>query len=87
VSLNIKNPRVHDLAREAARLTGKSQTSVIEQALERLLAELRDPSQADARRQRLDLLFSEIRATVSDEDRVAMKTVAEEMYDENGLPA
>jgi len=40
VSLNIKNEHVHDLAREAARLTGKSQTSVIEEALERLLADL-----------------------------------------------
>ena len=40
MSLNIKNEHVHDLAREAARLTGKSQTSVIEEALERLLADL-----------------------------------------------
>lgn len=37
MSLNIKNQRVHDLAREAARLRGKSQTAVIEEALERLL--------------------------------------------------
>lgn len=40
MSLNIKNQHVHDLAREAARRTGKSQTSVIEEALERLLADL-----------------------------------------------
>jgi antitoxin VapB len=40
MSLNIKNEHVHDLAREAARLTGKSQTSVVEEALERLLADL-----------------------------------------------
>jgi antitoxin VapB len=40
VSLNIKNEHVHELAREAARRTGKSQTSVIEEALERLLADL-----------------------------------------------
>ena len=40
MSLNIKNERVHELAREAARRTGKSQTGVIEQALERLLADL-----------------------------------------------
>jgi antitoxin VapB len=40
MSLNIKNEHVHALAREAARRTGKSQTSVIEEALERLLADL-----------------------------------------------
>ena len=40
MSLNIKNEHVHELAREAARLTGKSQTSVIEEALEKLLADL-----------------------------------------------
>ena len=40
MSLNIKNERVHELAREAARRTGTSQTGVIEQALERLLADL-----------------------------------------------
>ncbi|MFD1717343.1 type II toxin-antitoxin system VapB family antitoxin [Georgenia deserti] len=39
MSLNIKNERVHALAREAARVTGTSQTSAIETALERLLAE------------------------------------------------
>ncbi|WP_151526721.1 type II toxin-antitoxin system VapB family antitoxin [Serinicoccus kebangsaanensis] len=38
MGLNIKNERVHRLAREAARLTGQSQTSVIEEALTRLLA-------------------------------------------------
>lgn len=37
MSLNIKNPHVHELAREAARVTGKTQTGAIEEALERLL--------------------------------------------------
>lgn len=39
MSLNIKNPRVHELAREAARVTGKSQTGAIEEALTLLLQE------------------------------------------------
>jgi len=33
MSLNIKNERVHELAREAARVSGRSQTSAIEEAL------------------------------------------------------
>ena len=38
MSLNIKNERVHDLAREAAQRTGQSQTRVIEVALLEYLA-------------------------------------------------
>jgi len=56
MSLNIKNERVHDLAREAARITGKTQTSVIEEALEKLLAAYgADPREAD-RQRRLDII-------------------------------
>lgn len=39
MGLNIKNERVHDLARQAAEVTGKSQTGAIEEALTRLLAD------------------------------------------------
>lgn len=39
MGLNIKNQRVHDLARQAAAVTGKSQTAAIEEALTRLLAD------------------------------------------------
>lgn len=56
MSLNIKNERVHALAREAARKTGKTQTGVIEEALNRLLADLgADPEETD-RARRLDLV-------------------------------
>ncbi|WP_370289028.1 type II toxin-antitoxin system VapB family antitoxin [Nocardioides sp.] len=56
MSLNIKNERVHALAREAARITGKSQTSVIEEALVRLLADLGDDPAAVQLQHRLDLV-------------------------------
>ncbi len=47
MGLNIKNEHVHDLARQAARVTGKSQTAAIEEALERLLlAYGADPAEA-----------------------------------------
>jgi len=50
MSLNIKNEHVHELAREAARLTGKSQTSVVEEALEKFLADLEySPAAIEAR--------------------------------------
>ena len=46
MALNIKNERVHELAREAAHRSGRSQTSVIEEALERYLAAL--PASGDS---------------------------------------
>jgi antitoxin VapB len=41
-TLNIKNQHVYELAKELSERTGQSMTSVIEVALERRLAELRD---------------------------------------------
>lgn len=87
MSLNIKNERVHALAREAARRTGETQTSVIEQALERLLASLDAAPEDEARRARLSALMQEIRATTTDDDRRAAKRAMEDLYDDHGLPA
>lgn len=85
MSLNIKNERVHELAREAARRTGKTQTSVIEEALERLLAELDRASADELRRKRVDYLLADMHARITDEDRATMST--DVLYDkETGLP-
>lgn len=47
MGLNIKNERVHRLAREAARVTGRTQTGAIEEALVKLLREYAvDPDEA-----------------------------------------
>lgn len=45
MSLNIKDPAVHELAREAARRTGLNQTRAVERGLRILLAQL-DQEQA-----------------------------------------
>ncbi len=90
MSLNIKNERVHSLAREAARLTGRSQTSVIEEALERLLADLgADPATTDLE-QRMDVMRQIAIAwsalpVIEGDDRIRE---IEDLYDEaTGLPA
>jgi len=88
VGLNIKNARVHDLAREAARVTGKSQTGAIEEALERLLAEYgADPAGVHSRA-KVDLVRGIVTEYVADpgaEER-ALRRV-EDLYDEStGLP-
>lgn len=85
MSLNIKNERVHELARRAAALTGKSQTGAIQEALERLLAEGgADPE--EARQRRIDLLWSEIEADTGEADRAATRRTMDELYDDDGLP-
>jgi antitoxin VapB len=87
MGLNIKNQRVHDLARRAAQVTGKTQTGAIEEALERLLRSY-DVDQIDEeRRQRVDRVMAiveEIKLAPVDPDR-EIKTV-EDLYDEYGLP-
>ncbi|MGI8677800.1 MAG: type II toxin-antitoxin system VapB family antitoxin [Jatrophihabitans sp.] len=82
MSLNIKNEKVHDLAREAAKRAGKSQTSVIEDALRRYLADL----DRETRRQRADEIVAEMQRSWRESD--APPFTAEDLYDPvTGLPA
>lgn len=85
MSLNIKNERVHALAREAARRTGRSQTSVLEEALELLLADLAREPQTEARRARVGAILDDVDERLTDDDRADMGT--DHLYDERGLPA
>ena len=89
MSLNIKNEKVHDLARAAARLTGKSQTAVIAEALEHYLALLQVADEAEVRRQGLRALFDEWdRNPLTEDERAAMTIAEEDLYDPvTGLPA
>lgn len=88
MAMNIKNPRVHDLARQAAALTGASQTSALETALEQYLARLEAPDETATRRlARARVLAAQIRDSLTDEDRDAIRRHLANMYDEDGLPA
>lgn len=87
MSLNIKNEHVHALARRLAERTGATQTSAIEDALERRLADLDARDQEAARRRRLMRLMDEIEAGTTAEERAATQRVQDEMYDDSGLPA
>lgn len=88
MGLNIKNERVHALAREAAEVTGKTQTGAIEEALVHLLAA--HGADPDARRQqvKVDLAHDvarRYRAIIVGEP--VIRTV-EDLYDSStGLPA
>ena len=89
---NIKDERVCGLAKEAAERTGRTQVSVLEEALEHYLAELASAEAARERevKDRLDRvqqIVAEFNEGLTDEDRAAIRRyLDEEMYDAEGLP-
>ena len=90
MALNIKNERVHDLAREAARRTGATQVSALEAALEQYLAALGDDEAVPSSERKLaqaQEIAGAMRDSLTDADRAAMKADLEGMYDDHGLPA
>jgi antitoxin VapB len=92
VSLNIKNERTHALVRRLADLTGTSQTSAVEDAVQRRLDELLADGAAAAddlvrRRARVDLLLADVRGDLTAADREALRHGEAALYDEAGLPA
>lgn len=89
MSLNIKNQRVHELARRAAAATGKSQTGAIEEALTRLLEDLGEHPADSQRQHRLDVVHALLANIDLELARAEPGEVAdvEALYDEQtGLP-
>lgn len=83
MGLNIKNERVHQLAKEAAAKTGRTQTSAIELALEELLERIEREQSQEQRRRRADELIAELQSMYAGED-----LSIDFLYDdETGLPA
>jgi len=81
VSLNIKNPRVHALVREAARRSGTTQTGAMEQALEQYLRSLDEEKDQE---RRIDDLIDQMHERIS---RGGAGLSTDGLYDEDGLPA
>lgn len=75
MGINIKNPRVEGLIRELAAATGKGQTEVIGEAVERMLAREKRKGMAE----RLMAIARETGPLMKDFD------MDEAMYGENGL--
>lgn len=88
MGLNIKNERVHAMARRAAEVTGLSQTGAIEAALEKLLAEYGSDPVAAESSARFDLVQRISVAYRTDPGFVNVEIEAVgDLYDEMGLPA
>lgn len=89
MSLNIKNPRTHELVRELAKRTGQSQTSAVEEAVARRLAELGVDARTLAARDRLAsarAVISAFRADLDPAEAQRLRAEQDDIYDEAGLP-
>lgn len=86
MGLNIKNERVCELAREAAALAGTTQTSAIEAALLRYIAE-HDATRLKAERvHQVQHTLAWFDQHITEAQRDSARRFMEEMYDEDGLP-
>jgi antitoxin VapB len=86
MSLNIKNETTHELVRQLAALTGQSQTSAVEDAVRRRLAELEQQSSDDEleRRRRIRAVIR--RAQQIPRTGRTTEEIMDELYDETGMP-
>jgi len=89
MALNIKNEATVALVRELAEKTGQSQTSAIESAVREALQRVADDDHASRAQERYDRameILKEIHTNMTDEQREALRTAQDDMYDEHGLP-
>ncbi|MFN3866095.1 MAG: type II toxin-antitoxin system VapB family antitoxin [Demequina sp.] len=88
MALNIKNETTVALVRELAQKTGQSQTSAIESAVRSQLEHLAMDGRERRTQERYDramAIVAEIHASMTDEQREALRTARDDMYDEDGL--
>ena len=87
MSLNIKNEETHRLVRQLAELTGQSQTSAVEDAVRRRLAELTADQAAERRTERIrDIVQRAQEAAATDPEWLRRDWDAELYDDQTGLP-
>jgi len=83
MSLNLKNPRAHELAAELAKITGESLTDAVITSLEQRLSREKQKASGQTTAERIlafcDRLAALSPTTLKSEDHALM-------YDENGLP-
>jgi antitoxin VapB len=82
MSLNIKDPQAHKLARELARATGETMTEAVTVALKERLARLRRIRKSDSTAAELVAIGKRCAANLS----AAPLDHAALLYDEKGLP-
>ncbi len=84
MSLNIKNPETHRLAKELAGLTGESMTEAITTAVRERLERIREAENGGGMAERIHAIAAEMRARLP-EDFFDVEH-GDLLYDEDGLP-
>lgn len=84
MTLSIRNPAVESRARDMAARTGKSITSVVDEALREYEAR-RGVSDKTRRFQEIETILAELDALPVNDHRTA-KEIMDDFYDEDGLP-
>jgi antitoxin VapB len=82
-SLNIKDTRAHELAKEISEITGESLTAAVIVSLEERAARLRKPTYEE-KLARLRQITSETAPLFK--SGLTLKEIDDLMYDEDGLP-
>ena len=82
MGLNIKNDRVHELARILSQATGKTLTAVIEEALEDKLTRLEQEREMPGKVAWLEARLKELGPPPP-----GLTSDHSDLYDEHGLPA
>ena len=87
MSLNIKNEETHRLVRRLAELTGQSQTSAVEDAVRRRLAELtREDETPSPAASPTSWRSSAGQSSAAMTDEVKQSTSNDFLYDDLGMP-
>ena len=84
MSLNIKNEETHRLIRRLAELTGQSQTSAVEDAVRRRLAELSREDEIARSFANIMEISRQSSAAMTEEEKAV--TLEELLYDDQGMP-
>ncbi len=86
MSLNIKNPETHELARELAALLHTTVTSAVTLALKESIATRKTGSQPVAKVERLRAISARATARMRATSGLNLHDVADGLYDAQGLP-
>lgn len=84
MAINIKSERACELARRAAQATGRSQVSVIEEALERYLKEF--DADSSRRQDRVEQILNVVDRELTFVERERIRAAEAELYDDAGVP-
>lgn len=82
MGLNIKNERVHELARILSQATGRTMSAIIEEALQEKLARLEREREMSGK-----VAWLEARLAELGPPRPGLTSDHSDLYDEHGLPA